>query len=416
MRCLFSVVELFILNCVFISCVNTGFWYGETRGPLLYDSIPYVNISVKINRSFEDGPGQNLFTDPNHHTNSIYVGNTINRQSFDTQFVLDLEYALGLNPNRIYVTQVIKGDVHFSWESSSVIVYFMLLERNSTIGGITLIQAVANLTSLVQLNSSRLYVGTNVTRDIDHLYGVQVVTWDVSLKLTYSIQVVGGTSVIDGYYLNYGALGFCDTIKYAYEYAQYCEFERLFEDDISTALDIPYYRVQVQFVKSASLDAVLVFFRILPPMARTNAATVSTAIANLVSQVGDYSSMLYKGNVTLRVDPVYGVSGTFAETTRSAAALFTQQNYYFDPRRPVGAVSAYDRCKANRRCNWGVASEYTFYPFSLHSDAELFLVITLPCAHICYVHAFSPKSKHQRGLLLPPTLRVRRALPCPIVP
>ena len=55
---------------------------------------------------------------------------------------------------------------------------------------------------------------------------------------------------------------------------------------------------------------------------------------------------------------------------RSAAALFTQKYYEYDPSRiydPVRQqmITAYDRCKANRRCNWGITGKgtYCFFPY-----------------------------------------------------
>ncbi len=59
------------------------------------------------------------------------------------------------------------------------------------------------------------------------------------------------------------------------------------------------------------------------------------------------------------VDPSWGVSQQKGDVTRKAAALFTQKYYEYDPSRiynPVRQkmITAYDRCKANRRCNWGI--------------------------------------------------------------
>jgi hypothetical protein len=49
----------------FSEAIQSGFWYGETRPPFTqYDTIPYVNLTVKINRSYQDGPGGNLVHDP----------------------------------------------------------------------------------------------------------------------------------------------------------------------------------------------------------------------------------------------------------------------------------------------------------------------------------------------------------------
>lgn len=291
---------------------DTGFWYGDSRPPSTrYETVPYANLTVRVNRPFTDGPGQDLVKDPFDPDVSLYVGNTINRQTFDTQFVIDMSYSLGIDTNRIYVLYVARGNVHFTWESNYVIVNFIFLERNST-SEPTLLEAIADLTNQIQIPGSSLYVGTNVTSEIDPLWGLQVITWDVSLKLTYAIEVIGGIAVKDGYYLNQGSLGICDDSSNAnsgaYNVSTYCEFERFFEDDVSRALGISYYRVQVLFIKSAALDSVLVSFRITPPMTPENMANgtafmepnVTSAIGDLYIQVNDVNSLLYSGNVTIR--------------------------------------------------------------------------------------------------------------------
>lgn len=345
------------------SSTLSGFWYDGTRGPIVYDSIPYANLTVRIMRPFDEGPGQNLMIDPVSPENDIYVGNTINRQSFDTQFVLDMEYALGIYRDRIYVIDVTVADVHYTWESFSVIVHFIFLERNST-EDVKLLEAIANLTEQIQTPTSALYVGTNVTVDIDPLWGLDVVNWDISLELMYPIEVIGNHSVIDGYYLNQGGLGFCDRVAVAAEHINYCEFERFFEDDVSEALNISYYRVQIMFIKKASLDSVYVHFRILPPQQDTSESNIESTVAYLVTQVRDLESPLYQGNVTIRVNPRWGVSDTMG-IARNQSALFSYKYYDYDPRhlttenvidfrRPRSLVTPYDRCKANRRCNWGV--------------------------------------------------------------
>ncbi len=193
---------------------------------------------------------------------------------------------------------VTKGDVHFTWESSSVIVNFIFLERNDT-SSLTLLEAIAKLTSQIQTPDSPLFLKTNVTRDIDPLWGLQVVTWDVSLKLSFAISVIGESSVKDGYYLDQGGLGVCDGPE-ASNHSVYCEFERFFEDDVSRALNISYYRVQILFVKTAALDSVLVSFRISPPPINANEDNVTMAIGNLILQVNNVNSPLYEGNVTIR--------------------------------------------------------------------------------------------------------------------
>ena len=294
------VIVLYVL--VYSVSGNSGFWYGGDRPPSVqYDTVPYANMTVRVNRPFTDGPGQDLVKDPFNPEVSLYVGNTINRQTFDTQFVLDMSYALNIDTSRIYVLYVSRGRVHFTWESSYVIVSFIFLERNSTAEP-TLLEAIADLTQQIQVNTSALYTGTNVTSEIDSQWGLDVVTWDVSLKLTYAIDVIGGNAVKDGYYLNQGSLAICDDPLGAYQAALYCEFERFFEDDVSEALGIDYYRVQILFIKSSALDSVLVHFRITPPDTSngTSAANVTSAIGHLYVQVNDPSSQLYKGNVTIR--------------------------------------------------------------------------------------------------------------------
>eukprot|EP01038_Epipyxis_sp_PR26KG_P012059 gene12059-16136_t len=357
-------------SIVFIShTLQSGFWYGNTRPPdVKYDSLPYANLTVRINRAYQDGPGDNLVSDPFNSGTLLYQGETINRQTFDTQFVLDLQYSIGIEPERVYVLHVTQGDVHFTWESTNVIVSFIFLERNST-QSMTLLEAIETLTKSIQNTKSKLYIGTNVTVDIDAFYGLSVQSWDISLKLTYAIQVIGGNAVKEGYYLNQGSLGICSNIDalnstLAANFSTYCEFERFFEDDVSRALNISYYRVQVLFIKTAALDAVLVHFRIQPPMT-SNEDSVEVAVANLIQQVGERNSTLYFGNVTLRTDPTWGVSQTFT-SPRPAGSLFTLRYYEYDQERlndPIRSslIQPYDRCKANRRCNWGLVEhdQYT---------------------------------------------------------
>lgn len=345
------------------TCYYTGFWYGQDRPPdWQYETVPYANLTLRIMRPFQEGPGQNLVSDPIRTGNPLYVGNTINRQTFDTQFVLDLSYALGIDVHRIMVIFVSKGTVHFDWESSSVIVNFIFLERNDSTS-LTLLEAIAELTTQIQTPNSTLYKGTNVTKDIDPLYGLQVVTWDVSLKLTYPISIIGGSTVKDGYYLDYGGLGVCDG-RYAANFSKYCEFERFFEDDVSKALNISYFRVQILFIKSAALDASLVSFRISPEMPGSKEDNVTAAISNLLLQVNDMNSPLYAGNVTVRTDPTWGVS-QFMPRPRTQAPLFTYRHYEYDisrlqvPQRSA-MITPYDRCKANRRCNWGEIGKHLY--------------------------------------------------------
>lgn len=238
-----------------------------------------------------------------------------------------------------------------------MIVNFIFLERNNT-NDVTLLTAIEELTNNIQNKNSSLYHGTNVTVDIDPNWGLEVVTWDISLRLTYAIQIVGGPAVQDGYFLNQGSEGTCNLLNGTALTEQYCEFERFFEDDVSGALNISYYRVQILFIKSAAYDSVLVHFRITPPNRHSIEDDVTTAIYNLMSQVSNPFSQLYLGNVTVRVDSSWGVS-QYNQTLRNSEAKFTLQYYEYDKSRlsnpqRLSEITAYDRCKANRRCNWGV--------------------------------------------------------------
>jgi len=116
--------------------------------------------------------------------------------------------------------------------------------------------------------------------------------------------------------------------------------------------------VQTLFIKKASYDSVIVYFRIIPPQRNAKENNVTLALADLIVQVHDIESELYKGNVTIRVDPIWGVSEEYS-TPRMKEALFTLKWYEYDASRlndPVRKklITAYDRCKANRRCNWGI--------------------------------------------------------------
>lgn len=319
-----SCYLILLLLALCFSATNsfkTGFWYGNTRPPeTQYETVAYANMTMKVNRPYQDGPGQHLVTDPEKPGQPLYVGNTINRQAFDTNFILDLAYAIGLSVDRIYVLRVSKGTVHYSWESESVIVNFVFLERNST-SEKTLLECIADLTNQIQILDSKLYQGTNVTINVDREWGLEVITWDISLKLTYAIEIVGGDAVEDGYFLNQGSLGVCDTSR-AVNYTKYCEFERFFEDDVARALEISVYRVQILFIKSSSLDSVLIYFRIVPPKAFTNEPNSTIAIANLMYQVNDVDSMLYKGNVTIR-------TGATKSYSKSKLSYFTKDLYIY---------------------------------------------------------------------------------------
>jgi hypothetical protein len=190
---LLCILERVLLSVLLFAAntapLNSGYWYGGTRPPnLKYDSVPYANLTVRIDRSYFEGPGQNLVSDPLMGENSsLYTGLTINRQTFDTQFVLDMSMALNLDVDRIFVMYVYPGKVHFSWETTNVIVNFIFLERNNTQSNTTLLEAIASLTNQIQDKGSPLYTG-NVTKDIDSLWGL--VSLLIHLLLLFALYLI----------------------------------------------------------------------------------------------------------------------------------------------------------------------------------------------------------------------------------
>ena len=68
------------------------------------------------------------------------------------------------------------------------------------------------------------------------------------------------------------------------------------------------------------------------------------------------------GNVTLRVDPTWGVSETLP-VERTQVPKYAQSFYEYDAGRlndsgRMSLMTPYDRCKMNRRCNWGETCKY----------------------------------------------------------
>jgi hypothetical protein len=126
---------------------------------------------------------------------------------------------------------------------------------------------------------------------------------------------------------------------------------------------------------------------------------VAAVIGLLVQQVSDFRSPLYDGNVTLRVDPTWGVDGIY-KLQRRSAARFTQAHYEYDPLRlsnPLIAqtfITPYARCKANRRCNWGVVQQnqrtndvvyfQRLFEQGILYKAELFLEFEDWCVPVVY--------------------------------
>ncbi|KAJ1461354.1 hypothetical protein M885DRAFT_457457 [Pelagophyceae sp. CCMP2097] len=328
----------------------------------------YADLAVRIDFSSLGGPGQELL-------GGIYLGETIAVESFATQFVLDLTKAIHVSPDRLFVLNVTDGDAHFGWRWRTTIVHFRLLEFQ-TPGSPpfprvqpNVADAVRFLTDQAQTPSSMLFQG-NVTSALDEHWGVVALDWDMSLRLMFSIEVVGAELVHtwdgeaekgeydrndDKRTLDWGADRFCE--EEAVESA-YCQWERSFEEDISKTLGVSRGRVEVLFVRPAAPDSVLAHFRIFPAAAGVAEPSVSQATGDLLNQVSDPTSSLYSGNVTVRVDSAWGVSGV-AGTARAASSRhlpYAARSNTSLPYHGYGAHSFwpdYERCKATQRCARG---------------------------------------------------------------
>ncbi|CAM9981344.1 unnamed protein product, partial [Discosporangium mesarthrocarpum] len=196
---------------------------------------------------------------------------------------------------------------------------------------------MTSLTQQAQDLGSALYTGL-VTDRIDPQWGIVAISLDVSLRLTMAISVVGGDQqkqravgwlmqtifspfpsvslppFFARYYLNQGANRWCKEGALAENStvtsSAYCLWEGWFETDITGALGLSEGRVSVLFVKQSALDSVLVHFRLGPPSNYSTEVGVRVrAASGLLSQLRNLTSPLYSGNVTVTVDPAWGLSG-----------------------------------------------------------------------------------------------------------
>lgn len=78
-------------------------------------AIDFRSLSLrstsKVDYSILDGPGAHL-------TNGIFLGDTVARETFVTQFVEDISRAANISPSRVFVMEIAPGWVHHDWEVS----------------------------------------------------------------------------------------------------------------------------------------------------------------------------------------------------------------------------------------------------------------------------------------------------------
>lgn len=65
--------------------------------------------NTKVDYSIMDGPGAHL-------TNGIFLGDTVARETFVTQFVQDVSTAANISSSRVFVMEIAPGTVHHDWE------------------------------------------------------------------------------------------------------------------------------------------------------------------------------------------------------------------------------------------------------------------------------------------------------------
>ncbi len=104
----------------------------------------HLDLQLKVGFSMLDGPGEHLL-------NGIGLGDTIARQSFETEFVLNIAHALGLSPCKIYVLNISPERQNDSWDVENVIITFRLYS--------TQVEKVKLLTQQAQDQDSLLYIG-----------------------------------------------------------------------------------------------------------------------------------------------------------------------------------------------------------------------------------------------------------------
>ncbi len=84
--------------------------YSRSEWFLLgFTNEAFVPRAIQVDYSILDGPGAHL-------TNGIFLGDTVARETFVTQFVQDISSAASISPSRVLVMEIAPGWVHHDWE------------------------------------------------------------------------------------------------------------------------------------------------------------------------------------------------------------------------------------------------------------------------------------------------------------
>ena len=104
----------------------------------------FIDLRIKVNFSIHNGPGQSFIS-------GVFMGDTISRQSFQSQFIFDVSNALDISPCRLYVLNIESAKDHFSSEHSHVLISFRFFPAD--------IHKLRTLTMQIQKPDSKFYTG-----------------------------------------------------------------------------------------------------------------------------------------------------------------------------------------------------------------------------------------------------------------
>jgi hypothetical protein len=325
-------------------------WFSEVQNP--NQLVEEVELTVKVDTG--------ILTIGYELMAGNYVGDEIALQTFSLQFRRDVAIALGIDFGRILFLSVDAGRVHNVWRAKAALVQFKIIsplaveDGASALGhNISVVDALRDLEDKVKTSEETLYSG-RITRHLDPDWGVVTNYWDATLHLTFSIVMVGEL--------------YSDSRN---------QFIDHFEEDIALATGVAQKRVHVLFIwpnhrDVAHHDSISVKFRIESPNVipseepPSNATEVPVAVVDainsLILQVPDLASTLYEGNVTIRTNSNFGLSGV-NRRLRNRIPL----GYEF---RPTPS-SAYERCKDTHRCNRANA-DYDILGNTFHFTEEAY--------------------------------------------
>jgi len=131
-----------------------------------------LDLRIRTRHSILDGPGQHLLFQKK------VFGDTIARQNFDTQFILDMSNTLDVSPCKVYIKDVLAEEdpLGLSWDVDHVLISFQLFNIS--------IDKIKDLTRQSQDKLSLLYKGkVSWERERDDRKGLFMAAFQVRLIL-----------------------------------------------------------------------------------------------------------------------------------------------------------------------------------------------------------------------------------------